>query len=451
MSGLKVNPVRVTDLKEYSHNTRVHPQKQIKQLAKSITEYGLLVPLLIDSHGALITGHARVAAARQIGLETVPAICIEHLTEDQVRAFRVADNKIAENAEWDRNLLAIEFQELMEVCPDIDLTITGFEAPEVDLIIQDLAPEEYAIDEIPEIDESKSVVTQLGDHWIMGNHSILCGDARNAASYERLLGDELASLIFTDPPYNVRVNGHVCGKGSIKHDEFAMASGEMLEEEFEEFLRTFLVLLVQFSSNGSLHFACMDWRHIRSLLNVGKGVYTELKNICVWNKDNSGMGSMYRSKHELIAVLKNGNAPHVNNVELGRYGRNRTNVWDYPGVNSLNPGRLDDLRMHPTVKPAKMFADVILDASHRGDIVLDPFCGSGTVIVAAEQTGRRARAIEIESRYVDVSVRRWQKLTGSQAIHAETQRIFDDLRAERLTKIPMAGSSRVEEVDHVKR
>jgi hypothetical protein len=239
-------------------------------------------------------------------------------------------------------------------------------------------------------------------------------------------------MMFADPPYNVPIDGHVSGLGSIKHREFAMASGEMTKDQFTEFLKTVFANASALSLDGAIHFVCMDWRHMSEVLSAGDSVYSELKNLCVWNKDNGGMGLFYRSKHELIFVFKVGSAAHVNTVELGRSGRYRTNVWDYAGVNTLRPGRLDDLAMHPTVKPVALVIDAIKDCSRRGDFVLDPFGGSGTTLVAAEKCGRAARVLEIDPGYVDVSIRRWQQLTGHKAINATTGKTFPDTEIEPL-------------------
>ena len=258
---------------------------------------------------------------------------------------------------------------------------------------------------------------------------ITCGDATDPEVYRILLNGEKAQMVFTDPPYNVPVNGHICGLGKVQHGEFVMASGEMSEEEFVRFLTDVTANLAAFSCDGSIHYVCMDWRHLGELLAAGRASYSELKNLVVWNKDNGGMGAFYRSKHELVFVFKNGSGPHINNFELGQHGRYRTNVWDYAGVNSLKSERAEELAMHPTVKPVAMVADAMRDCSRRGGIVLDAFSGSGTTIMAAEQTGRRGRAIELDPRYVDVAIRRWQKVTGGKAVKVSSGVSFDDLAA----------------------
>ena len=234
-------------------------------------------------------------------------------------------------------------------------------------------------------------------------------------------------MVFTDPPYNVPIDGHVSGLGSVKHREFAMASGEMSETEFTKFLTDVLGNLAKFSADGAIHYVCMDWAHLRELLNAGHAVYDELKNICVWAKTNGGMGSLYRSQHEMVAVFKSGTAPHINNVELGRHGRYRTNVWTYAGMNTFGAERDEALAMHPTVKPVALVEDAVLDCSDRNGVVVDAFLGSGTTLIAAESAGRRCFGLELDPEYVDLIIRRWQKMTGESAVHAESGLSFDVL------------------------
>jgi DNA modification methylase len=261
---------------------------------------------------------------------------------------------------------------------------------------------------------------------------LLCGTAIETAAFAALMGEERATIVFTDPPYNVRIAGHASGLGAIHHRPFPMASGEMDKAEFTAFLCRTCENLAAFSLDGSLHFICMDWRHLDELLAAGRASYDELKNLCVWVKDNGGMGSLYRSRHELIFVFKHGRDGHRNNVHLGKYGRNRSNVWQYPGVNSFarcgEEGNL--LALHPTVKPVSLVADAILDCSARSDIVLDSFLGSGTTVIAAERTGRRCYGLELDPGYCDTIIRRWQALTGGSACHAVSGRNFDDLASE---------------------
>jgi len=273
--------------------------------------------------------------------------------------------------------------------------------------------------------------SRLGDVWQLGRHRLLCGSAIVPADYKVLLQDEVAQMVFTDPPYNVPIAGNVGGLGRVKHKEFVMASGEMSPAQFTDFLASTFKLLAHHSQNGAINFICMDWRHLSELLRAGDMAYYELKNLVVWNKDNAGMGSFYRSKHELIAVFKVGTTKHINNCELGQHGRYRTNVWDYPGVNTLKANRAAELAMHPTVKPVALVADAIKDCSRRLGIVLDPFAGSGTTIIAAEKTGRVARAIELDPHYVDTAVRRWERFSGDRAVLAKTGDTFENVAVSR--------------------
>lgn len=428
MADLKVERRDPKELKPFDQNARTHSKKQIKQIAASIERFGWTNPVLVDAHGGVIAGHGRLEAAKLLGLETVPTICLENMSEAEIRAYVIADNRLAELAGWDDEILAIELQALVAL--DFNVEVIGFETAEIDLLIDGLdAPSaDDEADAIPEIDKSEPPLTQPGDLWRLGRHRLLCGDAMQAESFERLMAGERAQMVFADPPFNVPIDGHVCGLGSIKHAEFAMASGEMSEAEFTEFLETVLGHLATHSADGALHFVCIDWRHIYELLSAARETYSETKNLCVWAKTNAGMGSLYRSQHELVFVFKNGSAPHINNIELGRYGRNRTNVWQYAGVNTLGANRLAELAMHPTVKPVAMVADAIRDCSRRGDIVLDAFGGSGTTLIAAEKTGRRGYAIEIDPLYIDVTLERFRATFGEEPVHEISGLSFADLR-----------------------
>ena len=426
-NGIAVEYAPIDTLIPYDNNARTHSKKQLQQIAVSIKQFGFINPILIDHAGTIVAGHGRVLAGKSIGMTSVPTIRLEHLTPDQVRAYIIADNRLAEKAGWDNDILAIELQHLSLVT-DFDLTLTGFEMPEIDVILQEVKSKKE-LEEKTELDVTGPAVCKPGDVWELGNHLVLCGDALNPNSYKTLLAGEKVQLVFCDPPYNVPISGHVSGLGKAEHAEFAMASGEMTPDEFTAFLATAIQQWVAHSSDGSIHYICMDWRHMRELLDAAGKHYSELKNVCVWNKTNAGMGSLYRSKHELVFVFKNGTAPHVNNVELGKHGRYRTNVWDYAGQTSMHKDRDDELAMHPTVKPVKLVEDALLDCSGRNAIVLDAFGGSGTTLLAAEATGRQARLIEIDPAYVDVTIRRWQVVTGEQAVFANTGETFDAMEA----------------------
>jgi DNA modification methylase len=425
---------RIEELKPDPANPRCHTRKQVRQIAESIKAFGFNVPILIDRYGNIIAGHGRWLAGREFGMTEVPTLCLDHLTPAQARAFMIADNRLTEISVWDDRLLARQLKELSLVGLDFDIEVTGFEMGEIDLRIASLDDPAQAeadpADVVPEIPATP--LSKLGDMWLLHRHRLLCGSALDSPVFAALMGEERAATAFIDPPYNVRIDGHAGGLGAIHHRPFPMASGEMARPEFTAFLGEAFRNLAAFSVDGAIHFVCMDWRHVEELLAAGREAYDELKNICVWVKDNAGMGSFYRSRHEFIAVFKHGRQGHRNNIQLGQFGRNRSNVWHYPGANSFTryseEGNL--LALHPTVKPVAMVADAILDCSARGDIVLDAFLGSGTTLIAAERTGRRCHGMELDPAYVDTSVRRWQKLTGGSARHAASGRSFDDLARE---------------------
>jgi DNA modification methylase len=417
-------------LRPYPGNARTHSPKQIKQIARSIERFGFNNPVLVDDDNQIIAGHGRVKAAKLLNMKTVPTVRLSHLSDDDKRAYILADNRLAEKAGYDNEMLAIELQHLVDV--GFDVTLIGFESAEVDIVIEGIGDESDQPENLLPEKTSGPTVSRLGDVWSLGKHILVCGDSTESASYRLLMDKEKAEFVFTDPPYNVKIDGHVSGLGRVKHREFAMASGEMSESEFTAFLSSAYALMCRYSTDGSIHQICMDWRHMREMLAAGDANYSELKNVCIWNKSNAGMGTFYRSKHEMVFVWKNGSAPHINTFELGQYGRNRSNVWDHDGVNTMRAGRMDELAMHPTVKPVAMVADALKDCSKRGSIVLDPFCGSGTILLAAEKTGRRARAIELDPVYVDVAIRRWQQYTGKVATLLLMGDTFDDIAEARL-------------------
>ncbi len=434
--------IRTSDIRIDPRNARTHSRKQIHQIAESIRAFGFTNPLLIDETNKVIAGHGRLAAAVQLELSKVPAIRLQHLTDVQKRALALADNKLALNAGWDEQLLAVELRYLCEVEVDFDVTVTGFETPEIDLLIEGQEPEiESEADHVPEPPARGEVCVHRGDLWLLGRHRLLCGDATRGEGFERLMAGTKAQAAIVDPPYNVPIHGHVCGSGRIKHREFIQASGEMSEREFTAFLTQALSNLAAHSASGSLHYLFASWHHLYELLTAGRAVYAGQKALCVWNKSNAGMGSLYRSKHELVAVFKNGTAPHINNIQLGKHGRYRSNVWDYAGANSFGADRLNDLAAHPTVKPVALIADAILDCSRRGGIVLDSFVGSGTTIIAAERTGRVAHAMELDPGYVETAIRRWQDYTGDVAVHAESGLTFEQVRGTR-ARAPQQDESR---------
>lgn len=432
-SAARIEERLIDALRPYSGNARSHSKRQIRQLADSIRHFGFTNPVLITDDDSILAGHGRVMAAKQLGMTHVPTVRLSHLTKTECRAYVLADNKLALNAGWDQELLAVELQGLIDL--DFDLELTGFSLSEIDLVLDaaqdsDVPGPSGPGDAVPPLPET--AISRRGDLWQCGRHRLLCGDARVTADYTTLLRGEAADLIFTDPPYNVPVNGHVSGLGQVRHREFAMGAGEMSEAAFTAFLIGALTPAARVCRDGAIAFVCMDWRHMGELLTAGKQVFSELKNLCVWNKANGGMGTFYRSKHELVFVFKVGEAPHTNTFGLGDTGRYRTNVWDYAGVNSFNVTRASDLAMHPTVKPLALVADAIRDCSKRGDIVLDIFGGSGTTLMAAEQVGRCGRLIEYDPAYCDTIVRRWQIYTGQHATLFGTKARFEDVLEARM-------------------
>jgi DNA modification methylase len=428
-NGLEITYQPWSALQPNPQNARTHSKRQIKLIAESIRNFGFTNPVLIEQNSTIVAGHGRVEAAKLLGLTQVPTIRLENLTPDQIRAYVIADNRLAEKAGWDESILAIELQYLMTLdCADFDVTITGFEVPEIDMIIEE-AKESSAVESVPEPNLDQPAVTEPGDLWLLGRHRIACGNALHDATYRTLMGKNRATVVFTDPPFNVKIDGHATGNGAIRHREFAMASGEMSEAEFVSFLNNSLQLLANYSANNSVHYVCMDWRNAGNLIAAGNQNYDEFLNLCVWVKDNGGMGSFYRSQHELVLVFRKGKGPHRNNVRLGQFGRNRTNVWQYPGIHTLSKqsGEGNLLALHPTVKPVAMVADAILDSSARGEAVLDAFLGSGTTLMAADRVGRICCGIELDPAYVDVAIRRWQNYTGDVAVHAKSSKRFDEV------------------------
>ncbi len=421
----------VGELVARPRNPRIHGREQICAIARSIESFGFNAPILVDQDNRIVAGHGRFEAAKLLKLQIVPVIRLEHLTEPQARAYMLADNKLTDRSSWDDHQVAIILKELSEIALDFEIEATGFELPEIDFRIQSLEPPDAA-DAADEFDMPEgAAVSILGDLWVLGPHRLLCGNALDSHAYGALLAGDKAAAVFTDPPYNVPVAGHVSGKGRKKHREFPMASGEMSNAEFGRFLEDSFGLMTAHSVDGATFFACMDWRHISEIAGAIQSRDCEILNLCVWVKPNGGMGSLYRSRHELVFVFGKRGAKRVNNVQLGSFGRNRTNVWNYPGMNGFTRrGRTKGLELHPTVKPIAMVSDAILDVTQRGDIVLDPFCGSGTTILAAERTGRRGFGIELDPGYVDTAVARWERMTKQTAVHANGK-TFEEISDQR--------------------
>ena len=412
----------ISELKADPRNPREHSRAQIRAIARSMDAFGFNAPILIDKQKQIIAGHGRFEAAKLNGYARVPVISLEHLSEAQAKAYMLADNKLTDRSSWDDAALALHLKELSELALDFEIEDIGFELPEIDFRLQSLAATEDA-DAADEFDVlAGASVSRSGDLWLLGNHRIYCGNALDPAAYDTLLGDAKAAAVFADPPYNVKIDGHAGGSGAFKHREFQMAAGEMSEEQFARFLTQTLELAISHALPGALIYACMDWRHMGKMLAAGRATDCDLLNLCIWVKSNGGMGSLYRSRHELVFVFRNGKDRHRNNVQLGRFGRNRTNVWNYAGANSFaRKGRKRALELHPTAKPVALVADALLDSTKRSDIVLDPYLGSGTTILAAERSGRNGYGIEIDPIYVDTAIARWEKMSGHRARHASGQ------------------------------
>ncbi|MFT4115982.1 site-specific DNA-methyltransferase [Bradyrhizobium sp.] len=423
--------VSVSELRPAPQNARKHSLSQLRKLAESIKTFGFNAPVLADRDNNILAGHGRVLAAQMLGLSQVPVISLDHLSEQQARAYMLADNKLTDLSDWDDKKLAVQLKDLSEMALDFEIEAIGFDPPEIDFRIQSLE-EPTPGDDVDGFSVAlPDPVSAVGDIWQLGEHRLYCGSALDSAAYSKLLHGELAAAAFTDPPYNVRIDGHVSGKGAVQHREFPMATGEMSNSEFRSFLTSAMAAINRYTAAGALIYCCMDWRHMTEMLDAGRSSGSELLNLCVWVKTNGGMGSLYRSRHELVFLFKNGSASHQNNVQLGRFGRNRTNVWNYAGANSFGrKGFGRGIELHPTVKPVLMVADAILDCTKRHEIVLDPFFGSGTTLLAAERTGRRCYGIELDPIYVDTAIERWQRMTGRKAA-SPLGETYDFIKAKR--------------------
>jgi DNA modification methylase len=426
----QISLLAISELLPAPDNPRKHDRAQVGIIAKSIKAFGFNAPLLIDKYRKIIAGHARYDAAKLLGLTHVPVVFLDHLTEAQAKAYRLADNQLASRSRWNDELVAVQLKELSEIL-DFDIEAIGFELPELDMRIQSLDDPDVA-DKADEFEATTGPAVSIpGDVWLLGSHRLHCANALESTAYAILLENEKAAAAITDMPYNVPIDGHVSGNGKTKHREFVMGAGELTDSQFTELLTTGLRFLGAQTTPGALIYTFMDWRHAWNMLSAGRAVDLSLLNLCVWSKTNAGMGSFYRSQHELVFVFRNGREAHLNNVQLGRFGRSRTNVWTYPGVNGFaRKGTENLLALHPTVKPIALVADAILDCTKRDDIVLDPFIGSGTTILAAERTGRRCFGIEIDPIYVDTAIARWERLTGKKAMNSQGL-TFEQVKLER--------------------
>lgn len=426
---LKIEYLKIADLKPYANSPRVHSQAQRRKAEDILRRFGQVVPVIVDPDGVIIDGHLVVESLKGIGHDEVTAVILRNRDPGELRALRLTLNRLGEDTKWNKPSLKAEFDALVEI--GFDLTLTGFDQVEIDMGLTIDDPTSAQVEDAPAApDPDAPVVSRPGDLWVLCDragkteHRLICGDARDPQVHAIVMGADTARMMFTDPPYNVKIEGHVCGLGQTAHREFAMASGEMTRPDFIAFLVAFLAGASSWLADGAVLFICMDWRHLPELFAAVEATRLFPLNLCVWAKTNAGMGSFYRSQHEMILAVKKGTAPHVNTFELSKKGRSRSNLWTYRGMNVLGAERDALLKVHPTVKPVALVADAIKDVSHRGDIVLDPFLGSGTTLIAAHETGRRCFGIEYDPAYVDLIVRRWLDHTGGTAVLAGTGESF---------------------------
>ena len=422
---LELSYVPLNELRTSARKLRKLDPAHVREVASSISLLGFCDPLLVGCGNELIDGEARYEAAKQLGLDRVPCVHVEHLNPDERRILRLAVNRLAEKGQWDLDTLKIEFEELILL--DAPIEITGFSPAEIDHVILGDATE--GLEQGPLEPDSATAVARVGDMFQLGPHRIVCGDATDPAVLARLLeGDAPGRLVLTDEPYNVKIAGNVTGG---VHREFAMASGEMTDAEFLAFNAAWMAAVLPYLCDGGVCGTFIDWRGSPTVHSAATKLGLVPLNLIVWAKTNAGMGSLYRSQHELLPLFKKGTAPHVNNVELGKRGRWRSNVWTYPGASSLGSDARRGLKDHPTVKPTAMLEDALLDLSNRGDVVVDPFLGSGSTLIAADKTGRVCRGVELDPLYVDVIVRRYDAASGEAAVLVETGETFDRLIARR--------------------
>lgn len=425
--------VPIEELKAYSRNARTHDDKQIAVIAASITTFGFTNPVLVDMNNIIVAGHGRVEAAKRLGYTDVPTLRLDSLTPEEIIAYRIADNRIAELAGWDRSILTIEYQHLVDCNLEFDLEVTGFTMAEIDIHLNGSDDDngddaDDPADEIPE--EQPFAVSRIGDLWLMKRHRLLCGSALERKNFVLLMNGKQAQMVLQDPPFNISI-GLISGSGKIKHRQFVMASGEMSDDEFRSFLRNQLTCNKEACDKDAVLQVFIDWRGVEKVITAGAAVGLELINICVWSKTNGGMGSPWRSAHELVVVFKKPGGKIRDRVNLGRHGRYRTNVWHVAGQNSFGSGRMEALKSHPTSKPVVLLTEAIRDVTDVGDIVLDSFMGSGSLLIAAERTQRIAYGIELDPLYVDTIVRRWEQFTGEKAVHASSGLTFDEVAEQR--------------------
>jgi DNA modification methylase len=427
LRGMRLRRVKINSLKTAKRRVRKTAVAQLAMVMHSIVHHKQCVPIIFNRTGEIINGHIVVEALEKLGSSEVWGVEIDDISEEGAALLHVTLNHLGETGEWDIGELGSLLIDLDEL--GLDLSVTGFNLPELDIMMHgaELARDSGDnVDEVPAV--QAEVVSVLGDLWQLGEHELLCGDSTQAESYERVLGAEKVCAIFTDCPWNIPIKGFV----SSKHKDFKMGVGEMTPEQFAGFVDQFTRLCADRLKPGAAFLSCIDWRSVYLIIEAGEKAKLTLINMAVWNKGGGGgMGSYLRSAHELIPIFCNGAKLAVNNVELGKHGRNRSNVWSYPGANRKGSSAQKAHASHPTPKSVEMVEDALMDVTLPGGIVLDPFLGSGTTLIAAERIKRKARCIELDPAYVDVAIRRWETLTGKEAVHAESQLTFREVAAER--------------------
>jgi len=433
---LKMEYRAPAELKPSDRSLHVYTRRQRRAVNTSIKKLGICRPILVDGGGDIIDGQLVWEEAKALKLPLVPIICIDHLSADELRLLRITVNKTATMAEWDQKLLKLEFEDLYELSLDtgLDIELSGFSSAEIDSILLGGvgSMQDGGCDESEEAETLEPgagpAISRVGDLWILDQHRLLCGNSLEEASYVTLLGDDKAQMVCSDGPYGVPIKGHVSGRKGTR--EFEYGCGKESADEFIKFNATVFGHLVRHSIDGSIHYHFISWHHLWELLSAGREQYTELKNLLVWSKTNGSRG-FYRSQHELICVFKAGTAPHICTFGIEKGARVRSNVITMAGCNSFGSTRDEDLAAHVTVKPKSLIADLIRDCSTPNGIILDAYCGSGTILLACEMTRRRARAIELDPLYVDVAIRRWEKMTGKQAMLEATGQTFAEVEADR--------------------
>ena len=412
-------------LKAAEHNVRVIDAGHVREVANAINALGFSVPVLIDADGIIIDGVVRAEAAKLLNLPLIPCVVAGHLDQRERDLLRIASNRLGEKGTWALDELQIVFEQL--VLDEAPIEVSGFDLVEIDGILSEAEP--AAAEEGPLVpDLTHAAIARHGDIFLLGPHRVICGDALDAKSLYRLMAGSDVKMVLTDEPYNVQVAGNVT-RGD--HREFAMASGEMSDEQFLAFNECWIRNVLGYLVEGGVLATFIDWRGLATVTNAARGLGLSQINLVVWGKTNAAMGSLYRSQHELLPIFKKGISRNTNNVKLGKTGRSRSNLWTYAGASSMGSDARRGLEHHPTVKPVAMLSDAMLDMSDRGDVVLDPFLGSGSTLIAAEKTGRVCRGIELDPLYVDLIVRRYQEVTGMPAVLEETRESFADLTTRR--------------------